>query len=63
MPVIDVNYSFPGVGTLIVTHQSQSVEGLKVAHLQQRDDRWVIVDLFGKGTVLVPGWVKAAIDE
>jgi site-specific recombinase XerD len=40
---------------------------LKLAHLQQRDDRWVVVDLFGKGghvrTVPVPGWVKAAVDE
>ena len=40
---------------------------LKLAHLQQRDDRWAIVDLFGKGghvrTVPVPGWVKVAVDE
>jgi integrase len=40
---------------------------LKLAHLQQRDDHWAIVDLFGKGghvrTVPVPGWVKAAVDE
>jgi site-specific recombinase XerD len=40
---------------------------LKTTHLQQRDDHWAIVDLFGKGghvrTVPVPGWVKAAIDE
>jgi hypothetical protein len=31
---------------------------LKLAHLQQRDDHWAIVDLFGKGghvrTVSVP---------
>jgi hypothetical protein len=31
---------------------------LKLTHLQQRDDHWAIVDLFGKGghvrTVLVP---------
>jgi site-specific recombinase XerD len=38
-----------------------------LAHLQQRDDHWAIVDLFGKGghvrTVPVPCWVKAAVDE
>jgi site-specific recombinase XerD len=41
--------------------------GLKLSHLQQRDEHWVIVDLFGKGghvrTVPVPGWVKVAVDE
>jgi integrase len=41
--------------------------GLKPAHLQQRDDHWAIIDLFGKGghvrTVPVPDWVKAALDE
>ena len=35
--------------------------------LQQREGRWVLVDLEGKGrrvrTVPVPGWVKVAIDE
>jgi hypothetical protein len=40
---------------------------LKLAHLQQRDDHWAIIDLFGKGghvrTVPVPDWVKAAVDE
>ena len=40
---------------------------LKLAHLQQRDDHWAIVDLYGKGghvrTVPVPYWVKAAIDD
>jgi|SRR5215475_1347312 len=39
---------------------------LEFQHIQQRDGRWVIVDLKGKGgrirTVPVPGWVKAAID-
>jgi site-specific recombinase XerD len=43
------------------------LRGLKLAHLQQRDEHWAIVDLFGKGghvrTVPVPGWVKAAVDE
>jgi site-specific recombinase XerD len=41
--------------------------GLKLAHLQKRDDHWAIIDLFGKGghvrTVPVPGWVKLAVDE
>jgi integrase len=40
---------------------------LEVATLQQREGRWVLIDLVGKGgrvrTVAVPGWVKAAIDN
>jgi integrase len=40
--------------------------GLTMSHLQQRDDHWAIIDLFGKGghvrTVPIPIWVKAAID-
>src|SRR5215468_4566587 len=43
------------------------VTDLKVTDLQQREDRWVIVDLVGKAahirTVPVPNWVKSAIDE
>lgn len=39
---------------------------LNFEHIQQRDGRWVIVDLKGKGgrirTVPMPGFVKAAID-
>jgi integrase len=39
---------------------------LEMSTLQQREGRWVLVDLVGKGgrrrTVAVPGWVKAAID-
>ncbi len=39
---------------------------LTVEHIQQRDGRWVIVDLVGKGsrvrTVPMPNWAKAAID-
>ena len=35
--------------------------------IQQREDRWVIADLVGKGrhvrTVPIPTWVKAAVDE
>lgn len=42
------------------------VASLKIQDLQQRDARWVIADLIGKGgrvrTVPVPAWVKAAID-
>ena len=36
-------------------------------HIQQRDGRWVIVDMTGKGnrvrTVPIPSWVKLGIDE
>lgn len=36
-------------------------------HVQQREGRWVVVDLVGKGgrtrTVPMPSWCKAAIDE
>jgi integrase len=43
------------------------VAGLTYDHIQQRDGRWVIVDLVGKGnrvrTVPIPSWVKAALDE
>lgn len=43
------------------------VAGLTFGHIQQRDGRWVIVDLIGKGnrvrTVPIPSWVKQAIDE
>ena len=39
---------------------------LNIADVQQREGRWVIADLHGKGnrirTVAVPLWVKAAID-
>ena len=40
---------------------------LSVEHIQQRDARWVIVDMRGKGgrvrSVPMPSWTKAAIDE
>lgn len=40
---------------------------LTVENLQLRDERWVIVDLVGKGghirTVPVPAWVKSVIDR
>jgi integrase len=41
--------------------------GLKLSHLQKRDDHWAIIDLYGKGghirTVPVPAWVKVCLDE
>ena len=40
---------------------------LTLEHVQQRDARWVIVDMTGKGgrvrTVPMPSWTKVAIDE
>jgi integrase len=43
------------------------VARLTFDHIQQRDGRWVIVDLVGKGnhvrTVPIPSWVKLAVDE
>lgn len=40
---------------------------LTLEHIQQRDARWVIVDMTGKGrrvrTVPMPSWTKVAIDE
>jgi len=42
------------------------VASLTYQHIAQRDGRWAIVDLVGKGlrvrTVPVPSWVKAALD-
>jgi len=41
--------------------------GLTFNHVQQRDGRWVLVDLIGKRdkvrSVPMPNWAKAAIDE
>ena len=43
------------------------VSAVTFEHIQQRDGRWVIVDLQGKGdrlrTVAMPSWTKLAIDE
>ena len=43
------------------------VAALTFEHIQQREGRWVIVDLIGKGkrirTVPIPSWAKQAIDE
>ncbi|MDQ6670611.1 MAG: tyrosine-type recombinase/integrase [Chloroflexota bacterium] len=40
---------------------------LTFEHVQQRDGRWVLVDLIGKGrrvrTVPVPGWAKGLVDH
>jgi site-specific recombinase XerD len=40
---------------------------LSIEHIQQRDSRWVLVDLVGKGkrirTVPMPAWTKMAIDQ
>jgi integrase len=42
------------------------VAALACEHIQQRDGRWVIVDLVGKGnrvrSVPIPSWTKAALD-
>ncbi len=42
------------------------VAALTMAHVQQRDGRWCIVDLYGKHrrvrTIPMPAWVKVAID-
>jgi site-specific recombinase XerD len=43
------------------------VAALTFDHIQQREGRWVIVDLVGKGnrvrTVPTPAWAKVAVDE
>jgi site-specific recombinase XerD len=45
----------------------EEAASLTVEHLQQREGRWVIVDLLGKRSkvrsVPVPSWAKSAIDE
>ena len=45
----------------------QELAGLRTEDIQQRDGRWCIVDLAGKGnrlrTVPMPPWAKAAVDE
>jgi integrase len=42
------------------------VAAQRLKHIQQRDNRWCIVDLVGKHgrvrTIPVPTWVKGAID-
>jgi site-specific recombinase XerD len=45
----------------------QELAGLRIEDIQQRDGRWCIVDLAGKGnrirTVPMPAWAKTAVDE
>jgi integrase len=45
----------------------EELASLSFEHIQQRDGRWVIADLIGKGqrvrTVPMPGWAKKALDE
>jgi integrase len=45
----------------------QELAALRIEDIQQRDGRWCIVDLTGKGnrirTVPMPPWAKAAVDE
>jgi site-specific recombinase XerD len=45
----------------------QELAGLRIEDIQQRDGRWCVVDLAGKGnrirTVPMPSWAKAAVDD
>jgi integrase len=45
----------------------QELAALRIEDIQQRDGRWCVVDLAGKGnrvrTVPMPPWTKAAIDD
>ncbi len=45
----------------------EEAAGLTFEHIQQRDGRWVIVDLVGKRNSLrsipMPGWCKTALDQ
>ncbi len=45
----------------------EEAAGLTFEHIQQRDGRWVIVDLVGKRnsirSIPMPGWCKVAIDQ
>jgi integrase len=45
----------------------QELATLRIEDIQQRDGRWCIVDLAGKGnrirTVPMPPWAKAAVDD
>ena len=45
----------------------QEIASLKFSHIQQREGRWVIVDLVGKRnktrSVPMPSWAKAALDR
>jgi len=43
------------------------VANLKIENIQQRESRWAIIDMIGKGnrvrTIPLPNWAKRAIDE
>ena len=45
----------------------EELASLELASIEQRDSRWVLIDLVGKGkrvrTVPMPAWAKAAIDR
>jgi integrase len=45
----------------------EELAGLRIEDIQQRDGRWCVVDLAGKGnrvrTIPMPAWTKAAIDD
>jgi integrase len=45
----------------------QELAALQIADIQQRDGRWCLVDIAGKGnrirTVPMPAWAKAAVDD
>lgn len=45
----------------------EELAGLRIEEIQQRDGRWCVVDLAGKGkrirTVAMPAWAKAAVDD
>ena len=45
----------------------QELASLKIEDIQERENRWVIVDMVGKGkrlrTVAVPVWIKKGIEE
>ena len=44
----------------------EEAASLKVEHIQERDGRWIILDMCGKGrkirSIPMPNWAKAAID-
>ena len=46
--------------------RTELVSEVKIGSIAQRENRWVLVDITGKGnrvcSVAVPAWVKAAID-
>jgi hypothetical protein len=54
-----------GAADRLRVRRGEAVE-LTLEHLQQRDGRWVIVDLRGKHgrlrSIAVAGWVKQAVD-